>query len=120
MEVILYRLEHKDSGLGPFLGKDRSLVNKINMGNVFNYGNLLRYPRPEDDKFIDRWITREERVACKSIEQLKYWFEDWFEKLKPDGFIVVKLTIDDRDTTYGKHQVLYIYEEVLHKEVVNF
>ncbi len=119
MEVILYRLEHEESKVGPFNDVAHLSVNSRRLlSETFNYSNIVKYPRPEDDKLIKRWIDGNEKVACKSIEQLNYWFNDFYTTLLHDGYCVVKLIIDNTNIVYGDKQVLFDSDKVLSKELM--
>ncbi len=112
--MILYRVECKESGRGPFTDFHSDLV----WMDKFSYENRFEYPTPDHDKIINRSSLGHEKVACISREQLDYWFKEHYSDLLANGFNVVEIEVPRQFVTIGDKQCLYNYEETTDVRIV--
>jgi len=70
--------------------------------------NSEKYPLPQDDKGIDRYIEEIEITGFKDLRQLKNWFSlKEVKRLRRNGFTIKKVEVDTI-TALGNKQVLAI------------
>ena len=70
--------------------------------------NSEKYPLPQDDKGIDRYIEKIEITGFKDLRQLKNWFSlKEVKRLRRNGFTIKKVEVDII-TAFGNKQVLAI------------
>jgi hypothetical protein len=111
--VYIYRIEHKETGKGPFRSSGPKLDN-FNKG----YPRGKGHPTPYHD--IGRFIQMDEACACQSLEQLRLWFtENDEQRFKKHGYQCLRLRTDKRTVAIGKWQVLYKPSKVSSKKVIS-
>lgn len=126
---LYYRIEHKETGIGPFQSKEvmspkiKSLVEKRvqELKESYNYED---YPTPNTDKYISQtWynLTTEFRkkytkFACSYKRGIEDWFGfDLVNELLNNNFIIKEYQKgrDFSDIVHGENQVLLIMNQDL-------
>jgi hypothetical protein len=112
--VYIYRIEHKETGKGPF-GSSGPKLDNFHDGWPVKASN---HPTPYHD--IGRFIRMDEACACQSLEQLRLWFTENDERrFEEHGYQCLRLRIDKRTVVVGKWQVLYMPRSVTGRKVIS-
>lgn len=104
--MIVYRLEHKTSGDGPYRHDyDRSW-------RKGDHAFLKRTPIPQLDilewEFIELGVAKY-RFGFKSLKQLSKWFlKTELKELKKRGFVIRKYEVDKEHVLFGSKQVAFL------------
>lgn len=122
MQTKLYRLEHKETGKGPYMTVNSlfRLCPDVPEENIYFFQDLFRkycftswHREVQDDVpgFVAGMF-----VACKSLEQLFQWFGDVNPLRYADfGILLYEITIDISKVKRGERQVAYSHEDVISK-----
>jgi hypothetical protein len=122
---MFYRIEHKDSGIGPFQYKSESIslelkkMIKDRLESLKVDGNYWEYPSPIIDEEISKiWNHLETdfrqaftKFACSLKDRLFDWFgHDLIKKLMENGFKIKEYQRgrDFKKVVYGTNQVLLL------------
>lgn len=106
--MIIYRIEHEETGIGPYIAT--GLSDEVSdMGWAHEDDDI--HPTPNFDIGIEREIRDGERCGFSSLEQLHNWFTfEELDMLMMEGFGLVEIK-DGHITATGENQVLFISEE---------
>jgi hypothetical protein len=95
--MIVYRIEHKEYGWGPY--KDGSLGKKL----CDSHFNEDKHPC-----FAEDGITRNPDFSGRHVagfdseEKVVAWFEGYGKHLKRNGYKIAVYNVDDADVIFGK------------------
>ena len=115
----VYRLEHSESGQGPYSHNVRypagtvtpEIVDmaiawskvKKNLSNAHDFDS--DHPCPHDDGM--QHLTNY-KYGFSSLKSLAEWFNDgWLERLKPFGFVIKVYSVPDDEVEIGNKQVSF-------------
>ncbi|KKL68192.1 hypothetical protein LCGC14_2127440 [marine sediment metagenome] len=99
----VYRIEHQESGDGPY----RHFPQEYEVLDVLelHLSNIRRWPGPKDDGLAGQ-VDYDELYGFKSIAQLEEWFDEGtLEVLYEHGFVLREYETDHIE--YGRKQVLF-------------
>lgn len=108
MAVLIYRIEHPESGEGPYAGGD------VCWGDHFPGSE--RHPSPEDDSGLeDFWLRlgfderREWSFSFSSIAQLRAWFyqDSWLQAMHEAGFKLTVWEVEPGGWQLGHAQAIF-------------
>lgn len=100
MARTLYRVEHKDEGIGPFNSA------KVRRTTAYQSWRSMAciLPAPSDDGHS---LKQYERCACPSVEALREWFGHGVHVLGRRGFVVRVLEVKRCKVGKSKLQAFY-------------
>lgn len=117
--TTVYRLEHvrEDSlgiGYGPYVS---SMYH--NARELCKAHNNSDHPNVYDDTQIgyarwEEWYY----CACKSLEDVRIWFEEWLEPILDSGFEVVEYVVPTEDVLMGEKQCAFNGNNFISKNIV--
>lgn len=110
--MLVYRMEHKRLGLGPFRPAVCTLIGVDYDDHNREHMNALPTP-VEEGLFTDTSEFREYSCGCTTLKQLRYWFKYSWDKLLANDMQVVRYKLKKKDVKQGKHQVLFIKERAI-------
>lgn len=78
--MLIYRIEHKESGKGPYTSYGWN--NKpVVVNQMFRHHNRDLDNKPCAWQDIDGWNSSVMFCACESLEQLEEWFDGYFDDM---------------------------------------
>lgn len=117
MAVIIYRVEHKDKGIGPFNGWSRKSYNTgwLEWRNEY-IGD--RHPGPfcdmaDDGSFLSHHlfklqaINRKAYFGCSSLKQVRHWIGDYGPMFHNLGFVLRQYECKEKWCRVGKTQAIF-------------
>lgn len=118
----VYRYEYtKDSYVsGPYnnnvLGDINEEFEIFRSKLIQKHGNNENYPGIRVD--CNEFMAGRDLCACKSIEQLKDWFDGFNEELFKFGFNLVEYTVKMLYETKSGRQCAFAIEDVIEKKIL--
>lgn len=129
--MIVYRVEHKKDGNGPYVERD-----DVSLDSALNYFMKVttkpnRHPLPYYDGICTDKVTQEHFCGFESEEALKAWFsEKWLKFLYSYDFTVYQYKVLKKKVLFGKKQLMFkkidakgreemTFNEIFQKEKVN-
>lgn len=111
--MLLYRVEHPESKLGPYVHGSRS--NKISEMVYQHNDDPDNHPSPRNDigRFLREDGSDHERCAFTSRDQLVEWFGEWLPALAEDGFHCVKMQVNTAHVIVGSKQAIYVANKAI-------
>ena len=108
-QILVFRVEHPDDGLGPYMSPKFPKDTAIKLRNTHNtsrhpgVNRVLRGAGVIDNCYAK--VPEEIHSGCDSLETLDAWFEDFWEDFKEAGFRIYKYIVRDESCikgTYGQ------------------
>ena len=104
MSILVFRLETKDKGYGPWCDYGSHRTDRwSNMGRIM--------PSPNEDG-IYSFFADEYRHGCIGITQLKEWFAEFVEDLQ-SRFCIRMYQVPDTRYRVGGHQVIFCIKDAV-------
>ena len=104
--LIIYRIEHEKSGIGPFNHRVEDIFAKILLNS-----NHYDFNTPQED-YLDIYLNGQKwYCAYKTIDDIKERYSDiLLETLNKEGFYFKKLIVSEYQI--GKHQIIFTKESI--------
>lgn len=109
--MLVYRVVDEDGKSPYYYGLCKSI------GMPVSYSN--QHPDPSDD-VLGGWVQPWEYCGFHSLQQLHWWFGDWFEELDAAGAVVRVFEVDEQYVRKGLRQVVFCLEEAVLVEEMTF
>lgn len=127
----IFRVEHSTGGFGPYQTwamKDaqragvisgrvsdrcRALANNMDDSHAWS----PNHPTPARDYPVNarakssRWIEDHERCAFDSLDELRFWFEEFLTALDKCGYHIVVYKVDGRKIKRYAHQCVFALDD---------
>ncbi len=87
MNIICYRIEHIEDGIGPYI-RDKTIPS---FNNRKNTRSTFTRPVPDEDGL--GFIERDQIVGCPDIIKLRKWFKPYIDDLIKHDFVPVKIEL---------------------------
>lgn len=97
----IYRVEHIENTAGPFFQADSTLCKQFQC-------IVSTHPAPKQDG-IENFDDEDDRLGCVSLEQLKFWFQNYIPYLKKLQMVVRIFDCADEFVKHGRNQVAFHY-----------
>lgn len=102
--MFIYRVEHKESGNGPF----RYNYSILHTEEWFKHTNQFPTRRKE---FQGLWDLDSLYLGCETPCQLLLWFGKFLPQLIEQGFQIIQLEV--KDCLIGNYQVAFLKENII-------
>jgi len=111
--MIVYRIEHKKDGLGPYAFRsENEYLNKI-LDALGDGTSTNRHPLPCYDEMNADRITTSHFFGFETKEALNDWFSNkWIKFLYSNDFRVYQYKVLKKKVLFGRKQVAFIKKDV--------
>lgn len=119
--MIIYRIEHKTSDVGPYWGAN-SVTNDLRQQDMGIAHTDEQHPSMSRDIDDSKVIGSRYDYNCgfNSVQQLVDWFDQiWLEIMQNNDYVVKVFDIDDQYVIEGKYQTFFRRNDAVYVSCVN-
>lgn len=117
MIVKIYRLEHPIDHHGPYrLDSRHSSIDTHKLDDMCSYHSYSSNEHPAGSDDIPEWRWKSDYYfGCNTLNDLKWWFFNYWNDLKSMGFLVHEIEIDSVHVLQSKSgkQIAFKKDKVL-------